>query len=674
LTELTDITAPYNFVPLSGWVFQPYWAHQVSHDVPFKEGRSGSLDIKITAKTPILVGGKQTKATKKSPGEVHFFELPNKQHAIPGTSLKGMIRNVLEIASFGKMQFVDDRRLSIRDISTSKTGFMGDNYEISGQKAGFLQLCDDHKTVELIPCKAAHVKHEELITFLNKKPQEILEVQLRHIKTQDNKERDKREQALKEAQGKYVFQRGMSVYEKYAIWQALVSQNSSDNLPTLSFDSVEPGYQLGTIKGLKKGEKGTLVFTTQISDKGQNKRAKYRDFVFYDRKNESPLEVSPRIFKDFIYIHGDEDKKSAGSWRHFWRDRFFYSQSHEIPVFYHLDDDGQVRSIGLAYLYRLAYHCSIGQTIQHTNQDHCSPDAEGYDLAELLFGKVHPNEKKPHENLKSRVSFGTALSDNTAEEIGNLNATILNGPKPTYFPNYIRQDDKMDEKSSLCKIREKGQYRTYMQDDSEIRGWKRYPVKRWQELPALEEEQKNNKQVQVKLFPLKAETTFKSTIRFHNWLPEELGALIWTLTWGGYEALCHSLGMGKPFGFGQVSIQIVDNDIRSNQAPEQKIAFDETAYIKLFKTLMTDEYTKAQARNSLAIRWEDSAQMKQLNAMAEPNHPQATAENLKYMSFEKGEFVDAKKDGKVLPEYGGFKRYYDAQLFLRPPRKSSHKY
>jgi CRISPR-associated protein (TIGR03986 family) len=664
---LPDITAPYNFVPLSGWVFQPDWAHQVSHDVPFKEGLSGCLDIEITAKTPILVGGKQIKATRESPGEVRFFKLPNDQCAIPGTSLKGMIRNVLEIASFGKMQFVDDRRLSIRDISGREV--IGDNYidKIVDQKAGFLRL-RDHKTVELIPCKAAYVKHEELIAFLNKKPQEILAVQLRHLKTQNKKEREKRERALKNAQGKYVFQRGMSVYEKYAIWQELASQQSSEDLPTLSFDCVEPGEQLGTIKGLKKGEKGTLFFTTQISDKGQNKSGKYRDFVFYDRQNDSPLEVSLRIFKDFLYIHGDEDKKSAGSWQNFWKNRFFNSQSHEIPVFYHLDDDGQVRSIGLAYMYRLAYHYSIGETIDYTNENHRNPI--GCDLADLLFGKIQPDEDHSQENLKSRVSFGTATVIGTPQhaEAHFSEATILNGPKPTYFPNYIRQQ-VIEYKDKLANK----QYRTYMQDDSEIRGWKRYPVRRWEamHLQVLEGKQEQNKLVQVKLFPLKKGTTFKSTIRFHNLLPKELGALIWALTWGGDEELCHSLGMGKPFGFGQVSIEIVGSDIRSNQAPEQKIAFDQAKYIELFEKLMADKYTKAQAQNSLNINWEKSDQIKQLKAMANPEllSEETARSTLKHMSLERGEFVDAKQGGKVLPEYGGFRRYYDARLFPRTPRK-----
>ena len=49
------ITAPYNFVPLSNEVVMPFWAEHVSHDIPFQDAQSGTLRVKITAKSPIYV-------------------------------------------------------------------------------------------------------------------------------------------------------------------------------------------------------------------------------------------------------------------------------------------------------------------------------------------------------------------------------------------------------------------------------------------------------------------------------------------------------------------------------------------------------------------------------------------------------------------------------------------
>jgi len=642
-----EITAPYNFVPLSGWVFQPDWAHQVSHDVPFSNGLSGSLDIKITAETPILIGDKQVKATEKSPGEVHFFKVNGKE-AIPGTSLKGMIRNILEMASFGKMQFVDNRRLSIRDISGRRV--IGDNYDIGKPKAGFLRLRKD-STVEIIPCDFIHISHRDM------------------------------EAHLKSASYIFTNRQTPTVRQKYERWQKLTDQ-STDDLPQIEFNVNHAAMpKIATDLGHGR-HTGTLVFTGQISDKSQHKSGKYRDFVFYERREEhNALSVPDTVFKDFLYIHGDEDDKgddkdSSSSWRNFWRNRLFKSQYHEIPVFYHVDADEKVKSIGLAYMYRLAYNYSIRETIDYTNENHRK--TSDCDLADLLFGKINSNKEQSPENLKSRISFGLATLEGTAEVDAEYSKeTILNGPKPTYFPNYIRQETNESTKELASK-----QYRTYMQKDSEIRGWKHYPVRRWQEvhLQAIKEKfrnkKKDNKKVEVKLFPLKKGTTFKSTIRFHNLRPNELGALIWAVKWGNDDRLRHNLGMAKAFGFGQVKLEIVNSDIRSNQAPEENIAFDEKYYMRLFRELMEIEYAAEKQRNNtqnLPGKWGDSEQIRLLKAMSYPEHPRATKETLKHLQLEdsqrKNQFVVAKQDGWVLPEYGRYANR-DALLFPRKTRKS----
>ena len=49
------ITAPYNFVPLNKKVVYPHWAKLISHDVPFENSLSGTIELQITAKTHIFV-------------------------------------------------------------------------------------------------------------------------------------------------------------------------------------------------------------------------------------------------------------------------------------------------------------------------------------------------------------------------------------------------------------------------------------------------------------------------------------------------------------------------------------------------------------------------------------------------------------------------------------------
>jgi len=101
------ITAPYNFVPLNDKVFYPSWSEDVSHDIPFEDADSGEIDITITAKSPIFI--------RDSKDEEKFCNHNNK-HYIPSTSLKGVIRTILEIISYSKLK-LEDKTLAYRDLN-----------------------------------------------------------------------------------------------------------------------------------------------------------------------------------------------------------------------------------------------------------------------------------------------------------------------------------------------------------------------------------------------------------------------------------------------------------------------------------------------------------------------------------------------------------------------------
>ncbi len=154
---LTEITAPYNFVPLNNQIVQPEWASQVSHDWPFSDGLSGSLDVTITAETPVLVGA------EKEGGSVTPFQLPSGQYALPGSALRGMIRNMLEIATFGRMGKVDDRKYGVRDLQNRPlygkhmTDTVGQNVFKAKSKSGWLRFSESiHYIVFRVPALTRH--------------------------------------------------------------------------------------------------------------------------------------------------------------------------------------------------------------------------------------------------------------------------------------------------------------------------------------------------------------------------------------------------------------------------------------------------------------------------------------------------------------------------------------
>lgn len=110
------IKAPFNFVPLNKKVVEYEEPENISHAIPFEKGESGSIDISITAKTPVFLrngsAGKEEKASDFS----HIFDHEGKRrYFIPGTSLKGMFRNVLEILSEGYLRVQKEMRFAVRD-------------------------------------------------------------------------------------------------------------------------------------------------------------------------------------------------------------------------------------------------------------------------------------------------------------------------------------------------------------------------------------------------------------------------------------------------------------------------------------------------------------------------------------------------------------------------------
>ena len=620
--SMTAISAPYNFVPLNRKVHIPEWYRQVSHDWPFKDGLSGVIEYHLIAHSPLLVGGHQTQGSEQAPGEVHPFHLPDGQYAIPGSSLKGLLRSVLEIAGYGRLRQLDEQRPGLRDITGRK---VRNSYvdKVRGKvKTGFLRRTPNGGS-EIKPCKMKRVSHRVLESDLG-------------VPTP-------------------IFRQGDNVRAKYKKWNEICQDRS------LSPDQITFDFEDGEAINIGTGEKeGFPVFTGQISDSTQPK-GKYKDFIFYDEDLNRSIEVDDAAWRDFLRIHGnDEDNNSTMSWPGYWRAR--YRRGERVPVFY--VQDGDLLRIGLAYMPKLAGDFTTHDLIHHANPAHLeSPGMEhGYDLADLLFGAIGEN---PDDALRARVSLETALAEDNPEP-QQQEDTILNGPKPSYFPNYVEQKGvetgkmpvEQDKKGNQIE-----QYATYMkiprQKSPVARGFKRYPARpeHMVGVQELSEDQQNNNKVKVRLFPLPAGTRFKGRIQFHNLKPEELGALLWCLTWGGDEGLRHGLGMGKPFGFGQIAFQIdqdnsrlISNDPTAPQAPLD--AEQSRRLMEIFTRHMEEVANSLGQQNG----WREGSRIKNLLAMADPEAAEELPHGmqLRHMCLQMrgaNEFVWAKQEGFVLQEY-----------------------
>lgn len=98
---------PYDFIAPNDSVFYPQEFGEVADDKisfekPFSDSQSGILELIIIAKSDIFTGGFDGKnADNKTPKK--FFKIGD-SYAISGSSVRGVIRTISQVLSFGKFQ------------------------------------------------------------------------------------------------------------------------------------------------------------------------------------------------------------------------------------------------------------------------------------------------------------------------------------------------------------------------------------------------------------------------------------------------------------------------------------------------------------------------------------------------------------------------------------------
>ena len=532
---MSNVKSTYNFVPapMEHEVFKPDWANQVSHDIPFSDGESGEIEIKITAETPIFIRNGHKKGVDDNEFSHYVDENGKKVYFIPGSSLKGMFRNVLEIMSFSRMnkKLVNDDRYSYRDLSNANNLYMT-NYKEYKIQAGWLMEKTDGSW-EIEECAdLAFIHHEELLSkdipfrnlFLNNNPRE------------------------KSAKYKYGLIDSKLLTGKFSISTQKLFGNVERNLASYNPNGIT----------------GTLVFTGQASRRKESDDPKFKpsgkvhEFVFFDSENPYTITVSPKMQKDFKFIYYDHDKNNISiDWK-YWRDEFL-ERGKKVPVFFAKNDNGELFHFGLSYMYKLPYSKSV-----HEMKPFIDYKNDELDLATTIFGCSVENNL-----LKGRVMIGHAINLNKSESTG-LKKEILGGPKASYFPYYIEQVEK-DGKVV--------RYTTF-EDNASLRGYKRYPTHSAISTGTYDEKQLRNQKVFSSFIPLSSGAEFISKIKFHNLRKEEIGALVAAVTFNGNNNCRHSLGAAKSFGYGKVKVEIVG--LRFLNSPIQN-------YIESFRSLMNTQ-------------------------------------------------------------------------------------
>ncbi len=585
---MTTIPSRYNFVPLSDQIFFPDWAAQVSQDVPFTDGICGSLRICITAESPIYIrnGGAEQ-------DEVHeqFFQvLPGtKQYAINGSTVKGMLRNIIEIASFAKLrQEKTDHHLSYRDLYYGKytsrlTDTTSTGARVPRAQAGWLTEGENGEW-HLKPCRFSRVELKDLEEYYSDKYGIPIDL---HSHTRETKN---------------------TADEKYNKWQLRYLDIMFDPGP-LKDEKHDCNYQCGycrdnptlTLKYRKAANLGTgetrgrIVMTGQPATWEPGRRhVKHMEFIFYPLPGASREEIPLSVKENFIAAHSSATGKANAEWR-YWRSKL--EQGRAVPVFYHKDNSGNILEMGLAMMFRVLYRHPVGRLIENRNPAHLADFP--LDLAETMFGRTGDDA----HSLRGRVSIEPLLVQDQAQEL-DRKTTILGSPRLSYYPNYIEQPH-VDR--STWKIQGEYEYKTCEDEDAKARGWKRYPVPQADATPDAPDT--GDSRSSTSFIPLAEDVRFCGDIHIHNLRTAELGALVWALTWGGEDDKRHNIGMAKPYGYGVIRVEIIEQDLALHTMDGNSVSFENLAqYMQQFAALMQSEIPA----------WEDSEQITELLAMADP--------------------------------------------------------
>ncbi len=537
------ITALYNFVPLNKKVFYPPWAEDISHDIPFSDGESGEIEITIEAKSPIFI--------RDHKNLEEFFNF-NGNYIIPGSSVKGMVRNVLEILSFSKMNFIDDRTYAVRDLRNPE--LYRDHFKTDKIYCGWLRKELDEYVID--DCgHPARIFHQEI--------DKATETRFSSYFSEDFTGTDKEKTA------KYKY--------------SLVSEDKLLN--TFEYKKKNNAKQeVYRYSDSENAKIGTLVFTGQPTARkntGKMGDGKGFEFIFFDIQDT--LVVKKEVFENFKFAYFDGRKtnpKESPDWT-YWKEKLY--NNGRVPVFFRKDKDGNVTDFGLSYLYKLPYKNSVTNGL-YSNHLTIS---DNIDLAEAIFGFSNPITKN---SLKGRVQVSHFRATNNPIELSER-TIILGTPRASYYPIYIKQQQGEP-------------YKTYMDNNFIISGWKRYPIHK--NMPNHQNEQKSK--VTTTFKPLKQGAIFEGKIRFHNLKRAELGALISALTFHNSGSCYHNIGLAKPYGYGKVKITINNLKVYKNDSSDCSYSDNELYfYLKAFEVLMC---------NYIGKEWYKSEQITELFTMA----------------------------------------------------------
>lgn len=484
---------PYNFVSLGEKVID-----RGKREVGTN---TGNFKCKLITKSPLFIGGKKI---DDSGHTLEYFYKENERLTIPASSLKGAIRNIIDVLTNSVIRNVEDERLEERlkpsRESIVKYGII-DSLPKNGE-AGIIKLAHRVKVKKEILSKKS--------STYDKKGKVYKIYMKEKIKKVEKIETEKEYEALlgkKDGQGVIVV----------TIWAA--SERPKEKYEKIL---VKTGEVLHHFSEKELEDIEYLIKQRSDRDKKENK-----DFYYKSRKNTDEKKFFKLKVGDPVIMY----KKNT-------KDDMVHLVFSEIP--------------------RIRYKFSPLDLVPKKFQP--SDSLEKLSFSEKLFGTIGDNTEKDDSKkdnlvaLEGRVFFEDArLNSKNPKMVNNNNLVTLKPfgePHPTQVSFYLNRKDYNSDAEEGIFI--KGRKFYWHHKDKIEKDFKTFS-----DSITMNSREKYNSSLQL----LDYGNEFEFDVHFENLTDSELGILIYALELE--DGLLHKIGRGKAFGFGSCKIIIEEFNLEN---------------------------------------------------------------------------------------------------------------
>lgn len=612
----TYAVSPYNFIPLNS---KPISQYKNSEEIPKHDvftGVSGFIDFSLTALTPLFIRGERE----------DFIKIMS--HIIlPGSSLRGLLKNIIEICSFGKFdetRFQDERMYyrSLADIAVDLRNKYK-NEITNGVEAGYLTYDKNTKSYSITPANG--------FDRVNVKGEFKYFTTPAGVEVHSGKMKNKKKNWIvkgKSAEPPLVLDKKLiTAYERDK------NRDAEFDLLRIARDGNYDNVQLNNGVPVFFKRNGNTI--TSFGHTG-NYRLPYSSYI----SNHIPSDLQNDTVIDFAEAMFGATSRSG---------RLYFEDGPGTKDTKQLSPK-VLKILGTPSPTTFQHYLEqnpFGKDTPMSNLKHW--DSEDADIRGY---KAYWHRKTHGENISQQNSWVAEKFELFSEDLEKFLKEIKKKNHPKEFlSKFNNQYEKRKDSNDRTKLIFSGHLDKL---DKELQ----QAILDYFFLP--QHLAKEFKKPQNTIAACADENSvFNARIRFENLTTEELGALLFALELP--EGCAHKLGMGKPLGLGSVHIHDVKLTLIDRKERYKKVFDDNGKWNTAEKTGDKEEHKKAFAKyicNAIGATYDDSKgadslwevdRLKELKTMLTLNHDM-TGASVDWLSRTRYMELDEFKKRPVLPK------------------------